>query len=334
MATSWAAWPPAWSAIASMVAAYRVAANRIRRITASIRAICIRSHVDPCSSLSIRIIRLSFSTYPATLASRWSYSCRRKMCRQHFKVCPIIYITLFIFTHPSSIPADVQHHGSLFTLFLHSPLTALCYICNVGDVPIHHWERCQTYVDRFITEASRLVTRCRIDEIEQGIGFIGELRKGGGEEEVIKIILNSILASLFADSSYVQFFGDDFLRTLILRFVFCDVVLRLHRGFRGRHMRPRCEPQLPANELLEHPSLSHIIFQLASALDVRGHFSEGPECDWWLFLAVVLVLVIIFYMRQQLMQLVSDRQISLMHYVYNTFPAALMATWRWTWSGS
>lgn len=70
--------------------------------------------------------------------------------------------------------ADVQHHGSLFTLFLHSPLTALCYICNVGDVPIHHWERCQTYVDRFITEASRLVTRCRIDEIEQGIGFIGK----------------------------------------------------------------------------------------------------------------------------------------------------------------
>lgn len=92
---------------------------------------------------------------------------------------------------------------------------------------------------------------------------------------------DSLLISTFphTDSSYVQFFGDDFLRTLILRFVFCDVVLRLHRGFRGRHMRPRCEPQLPANELLEHPSLSHIIFQLASALDVRGHFSEGPECD-------------------------------------------------------
>lgn len=38
---------------------------------------------------------------------------------------------------------DFQHHGSLFTLFLHSPLTALCYVCNVGDVPVHHWERCQ-----------------------------------------------------------------------------------------------------------------------------------------------------------------------------------------------
>lgn len=86
---------------------------------------------------------------------------------------------------------------------------------------------------------------------------------------------------IFADSSYVQFFGDDFLRTLILRFVFCDVTLRLHRGFRGRHQRPRCEPPLPSAELLEHPSLAHIILQLASALDVRGHFVEGPEGDWW-----------------------------------------------------
>ncbi|XP_070497595.1 protein SCAI isoform X3 [Chironomus tepperi] len=156
---------------------------------------------------------------------------------------------------PQNFQADLHHHGSIFTLFLHSPLTALCYICNVGDVAIHHWERCQSYIDRFVTEASRLVTRCRMDEIEQGIGFI--------------------------DSSYVQFFGDDFLRTLILRFVFCDVALRLHRSFRGRHMRPRCEPPLPGPELLEHPSLAHIILQLATQLDVRGHFSDpsAPEGD-------------------------------------------------------
>lgn len=74
----------------------------------------------------------------------------------------------------NTIFIDLHHHGSLFTLFLHSPLTALCYICNVGDVAIHHWERCQSYIDRFVTEASRLVTRCRMDDIEQGSGFIGE----------------------------------------------------------------------------------------------------------------------------------------------------------------
>lgn len=88
-----------------------------------------------------------------------------------------------------------------------------------------------------------------------------------------------LIIGFFVDSSYVQFFGDDFLRTLILRFVFCDVVMRLHRSFRGRHQRPRCEPPLPAAELLEHPSLAHIVLQLASHLDVRGHFSEGPEGD-------------------------------------------------------
>lgn len=92
-------------------------------------------------------------------------------------------------------------------------------------------------------------------------------------------IINIFFLILSTDSSYVQFFGDDFLRTLILRFVFCDVVLRLHRGFRGRHQRPRCEPPLPTAELLEHPSLAHIVLQLATHLDVRGHFSEGPEGD-------------------------------------------------------
>lgn len=84
----------------------------------------------------------------------------------------ITFISMLLIYISNNI-LDLQHHGSLFTLFLHSPLTALCYICNVGDVAIHHWERCQSYIDRFVTEASRLVTRCRMDEIEQGIGFIG-----------------------------------------------------------------------------------------------------------------------------------------------------------------
>lgn len=170
---------------------------------------------------------------------------------------------------------DFQHHGSLFTLFLHSPLTALCYVCNVGDVPIHHWERCQGYIDKFVTEASRLVTRCRIDEIEKGIGCIGSIKI-----KYLNIAINNSYQFIqLLDSSYVQFFGDDFLRTLILRFVFCDVVLRIHRAFRGRHQRPRCEPPLPTAELLEHPSLSHIVLQLASALEVRSHFSDAAPTE-------------------------------------------------------
>ena len=91
-------------------------------------------------------------------------------CSKLTSFYPILILFLSFF---DLFIVDLQHHGSLFTLFLHSPLTALCYICHVGDVPIHHWERCQSYIDRFVTEASRLVTRCRIDEIEQNIGYIG-----------------------------------------------------------------------------------------------------------------------------------------------------------------
>lgn len=37
---------------------------------------------------------------------------------------------------------------------------------------------------------------------------------------------------LVLDPAYLQFFGDDFLRLLLLRYVFCDVVLHLHRSFK------------------------------------------------------------------------------------------------------
>ncbi|XP_068913077.1 protein SCAI isoform X3 [Tenebrio molitor] len=143
---------------------------------------------------------------------------------------------------------DQQHNGSLFTLFLHSPLTAFCYCCNLTSIPIHHWERCQSFVDRFVTEASRLFTRSRVGEYDE-------------------------------DSSYLQFFGDDFLRLLLLRYVFCDVVLHLHRAFRGRQYRPRCQPPLPEAELLEHPSLQHLVLDLAAHLEVRTHFMDNHEID-------------------------------------------------------
>ncbi|KAJ8866266.1 hypothetical protein PR048_032109 [Dryococelus australis] len=119
---------------------------------------------------------------------------------------------LVVLMSPQDVPPvfqDQQHNGNLFTLFLHSPLTAFCFICNILSVPIHLWERCQSYIDRFVTEASRLFTRCRIDP------------------------------------AYLQFFGDDFLRLLLLRYIFCDVVLHLHRAFKVsahhatyRHLEP------------------------------------------------------------------------------------------------
>ena len=56
---------------------------------------------------------------------------------------------------------DDAHKGSLYTLFLHSPLSAFCFVTNIVDIPIHLWDKCLAYIDRFMTEASRLITRCR-----------------------------------------------------------------------------------------------------------------------------------------------------------------------------
>ncbi|XP_065214251.1 protein SCAI [Planococcus citri] len=146
---------------------------------------------------------------------------------------------------PQDVPDPFQgyhRNGNLFTLFLHSPLTAVCLICNINSLPIQHWERCQSVVDRFISEASALFTRSAVDP------------------------------------AYLQFFGDDFLRLIILRYIFCYIVLRNHEIFKSPDFRPKCHPALPESELLDHPVLQHLVYDLASHLDVRNQFvNTNPQ---------------------------------------------------------
>jgi len=57
--------------------------------------------------------------------------------------------------------ADQHQKGNIFTLFLHSPLMAFCHIVNIVDVPVSLWDKCLTVVDKFIADASRLLSRSR-----------------------------------------------------------------------------------------------------------------------------------------------------------------------------
>ncbi|XP_067661934.1 protein SCAI-like isoform X1 [Haliotis asinina] len=148
---------------------------------------------------------------------------------------------------PEQVPTTMQDQhqkGNLFTLFMHSPLMALCHVCNIIDIPITLWDKCQTQIDKFMSESSKLFVRAR------------------------KL-----------DHSYMQFFGDDFLRLILLRFVFCYIVLILHRGFKGPSYYPMSHPPLPTDEILEHPALYKIVLDLASILEVRGLFAEPGEVD-------------------------------------------------------
>lgn len=83
---------------------------------------------------------------------------------------------LMVLMSPQDTPAtlrDARHGGSLFTLFLHAPLAAFCLICNIGSLAVHHWERCQRYIERFLIEACQLVTRSRCGkDSEQSYQFL------------------------------------------------------------------------------------------------------------------------------------------------------------------
>ena len=41
--------------------------------------------------------------------------------------------------------SDAAHKGSLYTLFLHSPLSAFCFVTNIVDIPIHMWDKVSYY---------------------------------------------------------------------------------------------------------------------------------------------------------------------------------------------
>ena len=41
-----------------------------------------------------------------------------------------------------------------------------------------------------------------------------------------------VVFCFFVDTVYEQFLGDEFLRLMIIRFVFCYETLRLHKGFK------------------------------------------------------------------------------------------------------
>ncbi|RXG58577.1 Protein SCAI [Armadillidium vulgare] len=152
---------------------------------------------------------------------------------------------LVVLMSPQETPPqfhDQHHRGNLFTLFLHCPLMGMCLVSSICDVPMTLWEKCQTFVEQFIAEASKLLCRSRN-----------------------------------VDPAYLQFYSDDFLRLLTLRFIFCSAVLRSHRAFKGRQFYPRCHPSLPDADLLDHPSLYSIILSLASALEISHLYYDSHD---------------------------------------------------------
>ncbi|XP_077398919.1 protein SCAI isoform X3 [Vanacampus margaritifer] len=74
------------------------------------------------------------------------------------------------------------------------------------------------------------------------------------------------------DQAFLQFFGDEFLRLLLIRFVFCSATLRLHKVFREAQSFPESYPELPKQDMVENVILQKRILKMATLLDVQNMF--------------------------------------------------------------
>ncbi|XP_034073786.1 protein SCAI [Gymnodraco acuticeps] len=141
---------------------------------------------------------------------------------------------------PTVYPKSVQdqcQRGSLFTLFLYSPLLAFSSVCGLSSVHRGLWERAQEFLHKIYHDIGQMITRSRT-----------------------------------IDQAFLQFFGDEFLRLLLIRFVFCSAALRLHKLFREAQSFPESYPELPKQDTVESSLLQKHILELATMLDVQSLF--------------------------------------------------------------
>ncbi|XP_040180811.1 protein SCAI isoform X2 [Rana temporaria] len=134
---------------------------------------------------------------------------------------------------------DLSERGSLFTLFLNNPLMAFLFISGLSSMRKGLWDKCQEHLRKINRDIAQLLTHSR-----------------------------SI------DQAFLQFFGDEFLRLLLTRFIFCSATLRMHKSFKETRNYPETYPPLPRDELVENIHLQKQILELASILDVRNLFLE------------------------------------------------------------
>lgn len=174
-----------------------------------------------------------FTRKPMVLIVESNNSCSFQHMPRHFG------LPLLILMSPTEYPAPFNDNtkGSLFTLFLHCPITALCSISNIIELPETIWREAQFYMDKFYTELGTIILQSRL-----------------------------------LDPSYISLCSDDFLRLLIFRFIFCFTIMRLHRLFRTCSYYPRSYPPIPETELVQHPVLKQIISDLTVTLDIRTLF--------------------------------------------------------------
>ncbi|KAL9544317.1 hypothetical protein MBANPS3_007693 [Mucor bainieri] len=138
--------------------------------------------------------------------------------------------------YPSSVQ-DKSEIGSLFTLFLHTPLLGFCSVSDIGNLDQQKWDEC--------------------------------VRKIGAMEKAIGDVL---LTDSNVDPHVKRFMMDDFLYYFIVRFVLCGIFLRYHSSFKDDKSFPSSCPSLPESVYVSTEIVT-MLGDLTATADVGTYFS-------------------------------------------------------------
>eukprot|EP01132_Coremiostelium_polycephalum_P003070 gene3070-3839_t len=161
---------------------------------------------------------------------------------QIFKDIPVFNQPFMSLLSPSQIPKKILNNnktGNLFTFFLHDPLSAFCDITSISKVSS---PSLQTYVG-LIQSSMNIITK----------------------------LLHESIDSLHPSISF--FLSDDFLRSFILRFIFCHTTFHLHKEFQNNIYQVSSSPPIP-HSILYNRSVLYSVIQLANSVGVADQFIE------------------------------------------------------------
>ncbi|KAI8388311.1 protein SCAI [Radiomyces spectabilis] len=158
-----------------------------------------------------------------------------------FKTIPAVFdqpvmCLLSPLEYPSSVQ-DKSEIGSLFTLFLHTPLLGFCSVSDIGNLDQAKWDEC--------------------------VALISTMEKAVGD---------MLLADPNVDIHVKRFMSDDFLWYFIVRFVLCGIILRCHFSFKEEKSFPTSFPALPESVYVA-PDIINMFHELTMIADVNTYFS-------------------------------------------------------------
>ncbi|KAI9208764.1 protein SCAI [Polychytrium aggregatum] len=158
-----------------------------------------------------------------------------------FKNFPKVFNqNLMCLLSPTEYPTTIKDTtliGSLFTLFLHSPVKAFVFISDTNEISTNTWQKCVAHMTSIEREISDLLD-----------------------------------ANQNLDKSVKRFMQDDFLRQLIIRFVLCDAILHCHNAFKESKHLPASYPALPPS-FSSAPEIVNKIQELVNMAEVTSFYT-------------------------------------------------------------